>query len=536
MTRLLSLPRLFRRSAAPVLALSLASFLSLAQLPLNPQPSSPTGTAPAPALPRPLPPGPAAPSASPAPSGAPALSEQGPGSETPGETFSLADLLTLVGENHPVARQAALQPERARQEVRLARGLLDPTAESKFYRKEFGGKDYWNLWDNTLRVPTWYGPDVKLGYERNVGPRVSEQVATPGDGLTYVGLSLPLAQGLLIDERRAAVRQAQALQGLAEAERRAALNKLLLSATKDYWNWTLSYQRLALLQANLQLADIRYNAVRERVRQGDLAAIDSVEALTERQNRLAQLVQAEVEWQNATLLLSNYLWDEQQRPRELPASIRPQALPAAAAWQAVPAATLEELVAQARQQHPDLLKTRAKIEALTVERRLYQNKLLPKLSVDYNLLLTGQPYAAEPGYGPGPVYQNNYKLGVSFAYPLLLRQERSKLQLTRLKIQEANLGLEQTNREIATAVRATANDQLGLARQLQAQEQVVENAQRLREGEQIRFENGESSVFLLNSREAYLLSARLKLAELQAKYAQTQAGLRFAAGSAPDGN
>ncbi|OON70398.1 hypothetical protein B0919_06355 [Hymenobacter sp. CRA2] len=439
----------------------------------------------------------------------------------------------MVGENHPVARQAALQPERARQEVRQARGLFDPAAESKFYRKEFGGKDYWNLWDNTLRVPTWYGPDVKLGYERNVGPRVSEQNATPGPGLTYVGLSLPLAQGLLIDERRAAVRQAQALQGLAEAERRAALNKLLLAATKDYWNWTLSFERRRLLQSNLELADIRYRAVRERVRQGDMAAIDSVEALTELQNRRAQLVQGEVEWQNATLLLSNYLWDAQQRPRELPATLQPQPLPSAAAWQAPPVVPLEELVLQARQQHPELLKARAKLGALDVERRLYQNKLLPKLTVDYNLLLTGRPYDAEAGYGPTPVYQNNYKLGVSFAYPLLLRQERSKLQLTRLKIRDANLGLDQIGREIATGVRTTANDRQALAQQLEVQAQVVANSQRLRDGEQIRFENGESSVFLLNSRESYLLTARIKLAELQAKYAQTQASLRFAAGGAP---
>jgi outer membrane protein TolC len=321
---------------------------------------------------------------------------------------------------------------------------------------------------------------------------------------------------------------------LAEAERIAALNKLLLSAVKEYWNWTLAYERRRLLQGNFELADIRYRAVRERVRLGDLAAIDSVEALTELQNRRAQLIQGEVEWQNATLILSNFLWDEQQRPRELPATVRPQPLPAASAWTAVPSVPLEQLVEQARQQHPDLLKARAKLEQLGVERRLYQNKLLPKLSVDYNLLLTGQPFNAETGYGPDPLYSNNYKLGVSFAYPLFLRQERGKLQVTQLKIRETNLGLDQTSRDIATAVRATANDQRALSEQLRVQEQVVQNAERLRNGEQIRFENGESSVFLLNSRDASLLSARTKLAELQAKYAQTLAGLRFAAGSAPN--
>ncbi|WP_400191315.1 TolC family protein [Hymenobacter sp. B81] len=532
----LSLLRLLCRLAAPALALWLSSFLpAAAQLPLNS--TLPAGQAtPASAAAS------AGLSSAGSPESAPASS---PGALSPfgneaggwglpaDSLFTLADLLTLVGENHPVARQAGLLPERARQEVRQARGLLDPTAASKFYRKEFGGKDYWNLWDNTLRLPLWYGPDVKLGYERNVGPRISEQDATPAAGLTYLGLSLPLGQGLLMDERRAAVRSAQALQGLAEAERLAALNKLLLAAAKDYWNWTLAHQRRQLLQGNFQLADVRYRAVRERVRQGDLAAIDSVEALTELQNRRAQLLQAEVDWQNATLVLSNYLWDPQQRPRELPASARPQLLPTESAWQALAALPLEELVTQARQQHPDLLKARAKIGQLEVERRLAQNKLLPKLSVDYNLLLNGRPGQTEWDYGPAPIYQNNYKLGVSFAYPLLLRQERSKLQITRLKLQEATLGLTQTSREIGTALRTTANDQQGLQQQLLVQQQVVANAERLRAGEQIRFENGESSVFLLNSREATLLSARLKLAELQAKYAQTQATLRWAAGQAP---
>ena len=75
-----------------------------------------------------------------------------------------------------------------------------------------------------------------------------------------------------------------------------------------------------------------------------------------------------------------------------------------------------------------------------------------------------------------------------------------------------------------------ANDGEALRAQLRLQEQVGQNAERLRQGEQTRFESGENSVFLLNAREVALVSARLKLAELQAKYAQTQVTLRWAAG------
>lgn len=445
--------------------------------------------------------------------------------------FRLADLLTYVTLRHPVARQAGLLPERARQEVRFARGLFDPAATSKYYGKTFGGKEYFHDWDTQLRVPLWFGADIKAGFERGVGNYINPENGTPLSGLSYVGLSVPLAQGMLLDERRAAVRQAQALQLLAEAERRGALNKLILQAAKDYWDWSLHYQRLELLRLNTELAEVRFRAVRQRVQLGDLAAIDSVEALTELQNRQATLVQARVAWRNATLLLSNYLWDEQQQPRELPPSVRPQGLPASAGWQPLPPDSVAALAELAQQIHPELQKSRAKLSQLGVERRLLTNKLLPKLSLDYNLLQAGQPFNPEASARlSGSYLENNYKLGVSFAYPLLLRQERAKLQLNRLKLQETELELQQDAREIQAGVRTVANDWEALREQLRLQEQMVQNAERLRNGEQIRFENGESSVFLLNSREATLVSARVKLAELQAKYAQTQATLRWAAG------
>ncbi|TGE08616.1 TolC family protein [Hymenobacter fodinae] len=448
-----------------------------------------------------------------------------------GEVFTLTDLLTYVALRHPVARQAGLLPERAQQEVRYARGLFDPAATSKYYGKTLGGKEYFHDWDSQLRIPVWYGLDVKAGFERGTGTYINPENYTAPYGLSYIGLSVPLAQGLLIDERRAAVRQAQALQGLAEAERRSALNKLLLQAAKDYWDWSLNYQRLQLLDRNTGLANVRLSAIRQRVLFGDLAAIDSVEALTELQNREATLAQARVQFRNATLLLSNYLWDEQQQPRDLPPTARPQVLPGPAAWRTLNPDSVAVLAQLAQQIHPELLKNRAKISQLGVERRLLNNKLLPKLTLDYNLLQAGQPFNPEKSASLSGAYlQNNYKLGVSFAYPLLLRQERAKLQLNRLKIREAELDLQQDSREVQTTLRTVANDWEALRTQLALQQQVVRNAEILRNGEQIRFENGESSVFLINSREASLVSARVKLAELQAKYAQTQATLRWAAG------
>ncbi|GAA3980344.1 TolC family protein [Hymenobacter antarcticus] len=442
----------------------------------------------------------------------------------------LSEFLDLVAQYHPVARQAALNPERARQEIRQARGAFDPALNGKYYGKQLKGTEYFHDWETYLRVPTWFGVDVKAGWDRGVGPFVNPQDYTATDGLSYVGLSVPLGQGLLIDERRTALRVAQALTGLAEAERRAIRNKLLLSAAKDYWDWALADERLRLLTANERVAAVRFAATRLRALAGDLAAIDSVEAQAELQSRQGQRAAARVQAQNAALVASSYLWDGESRPRELPPAARAQPLPPAPAWRALPPDTLAALAAQAQQLHPDLLKTRVKQVQLRLESRLLLNKLLPKINVDYNLLLPGRPFEGNPQPFQGGYSTNNYKLGLSVAYPLLLRAERAKRQLNQLKLRDAGLQLDQDQRQIGNALQTAANDWQALVEQLRLQQQATANYQRLRDGELIRFDNGESTVFFINSRESSLLAARQKLAELQAKYAQTQAQLRFAAG------
>ena len=441
-----------------------------------------------------------------------------------------AEFLALVGQFHPVARQAALNPERAQQDIRQARGAFDPTVNGKYYGKQLKGTEYFHDWETYLRIPTWFGVDVKAGWDRGTGPYVNPQEYTASGGLSYVGLSVPLGQGLLVDERRTALRVAQALTGLAEAERRAIRNKLLLSASKDYWEWALATERLRLLAANEQVASVRFAATRQRVLAGDLAAIDSVEAQAELQNRQSQRVAARVQSQNATLVVSSYLWDAQGRPRELPAAAQPQPLPPSFAWRPLTPDSLATLAAQAQQLHPDLLKTRVKQVQLGLENRLLLNKLLPKFNVDYNLLMPGRPLEGNPQPFQGGYSVNNYKLGLSLAQPILLRAERAKRQLNQIKLRDASFQLDNDQRLVGNALQTAANDWQALLEQLRLQQQATANYQRLRDGELIRFDNGESTVFFINSRESSLLSARQKLAELQAKYAQTQAQLRYAAG------
>lgn len=441
--------------------------------------------------------------------------------------LTFEDYSRLVYAWHPVARLSETLPEAAKGELRMARGAFDPVLKQDWDRKELDDKEYWNTWKSGLNVPVWYGFDLKLNYENNRGEKLDNALFTPENGLTYAGISVPLGQGLLIDQRRASLRQAQLGVRIAAAERVKLINKLLLQAAKDYFDWAFTFNRLRLHRQSLQLAEIRFQAVRERVLFGDLPALDSLEAYIEVQNRQNILTQSEMEYNNARLIASNHLWSEQQAPLEIDANVLPQI--AAAELQQPPAGVLDSLLVQAQSLHPEIEKFAAKLEQLDVEKRWAAEKLRPKLQVDYNFLRSGsRPWSTET---QNFSLDNNYKMGVQFSVPLLLRQERGKLSLTKLKIRQTDWERQQTAREISNAIRTTYNEMLAIRTQVSLQEEQVLNAARMLEGEQFRFSNGEGSVFLMNQRENSMIGAQIKLEELKAKFGKSKALFYWSAGA-----
>ena len=442
------------------------------------------------------------------------------------QVLTLQDFHRLILQHHPVASQAALLTEQARQELRMARGSFDPVISSKVYRKEYNGKEYYNLWNNTLRIPTWFGPELIAGYDQTQGEYLNPENGTPDKGLSYAGISVPLGQGLFIDERRAIVRQANLLQGIAEAERVKLINKLLLQATKDYWDWLLYYNEVQLYQESLELADFRLQAVRARVQEGDLAAIDTVEALTAVQERQVMLLQAQLAYNNARLMVATHLWAANRVPLELQETTIPALTGSELA--SLPLDSMQQILEIAKVNHPDLRKLNLKGQQLAVEQRYAADKLKPKLNVEYNVLQSD--FYMNADVLERQYLGANYKLGVSFSLPLFLREERGKLQLTKAKQQSNSLELAQTAREVENNLLAAFNDWQALEEQIRLQEQMVANAETLRNGEVIRFQNGESSLFLVNAREVKLMESQLKLYALRAKYAKAKTLLYWAAG------
>lgn len=420
------------------------------------------------------------------------------------------DVQAIVLQHHPMALQADLLRDRGEATVQQARGGFDPKIGSDVGQKYFKGQQYYSLIDAGLKVPTWFGIELNAGYEQNAGTFLNPENSTSGGGLIYAGISLPVGRGLFMDERRAQLRKAQVYKNSTEVERRLMLNKLLLDAGKAYWDWFQAFQTKNVYAEALELAEFRYNAVVNEVAAGDRAAIDTVEAAIQVQNRQMALQQAELELRNSKAQLEVYLWESGQAPLELEDDVQPVTMAQVLilAEKTPNLDRLDSLISD----HPYLQKFRFYIDRLKIDRRLKVEQLKPQLDLKYNAL--NQPVGNELLAG---LSINNYTWGLQFSLPIPLRKERGALRLADLNIRDAELEVANQRAMIGQQIEVALNTWQTTFEQAQVSARNVADYARLLQGERDKFEAGESSLFMVNSREMGFVQAQVKYMEVLSK-------------------
>ncbi len=445
--------------------------------------------------------------------------------------FSLNEFLASVVKYHPIAKQANILNTRADANLLMARGSFDPSIAGTYDAKTFDNKNYWQQLLTEIRIPTWYGLQPKIGYELNDGVRNPDNTFkymgsenTPlQNGLLYAGVKASLGSGLIMDERRSVLKQAKLFVQQNEFERQIVVNDLLFNAFDAYNAWNLSYRKTIVLQNALNNGRIRFKAIKSLAELGDLAGIDSVETLTQIQMFELLLNEAKIELISNQYILNTFLWDEQLNPIFLEPNIQPSAIQNKDL-------NIQDSIINSKsysfllQQHPKIKSILSKTEQLEIEEKLKQNKLLPKLDVNYNVLLNDATNNPPLQYG---AYSQNYKWGAEVSFPIFLRTERGSLNLTRLKINEIELSLAQTENELNNKSLSYQQQVLLLYQQLQLSQKMLLNYRRLLDSEQQKFDAGESSVFILNSREQKLFDAELKLLELEFKLNKSLSALKW---------
>lgn len=432
--------------------------------------------------------------------------------------------------NHPLALQADLYRDQARAALLRAQGGFDPKMMVDWSNKVFKGQNYFQYGEAGLSWPVGLGLEWKAGYNWAYGSYLNPESKLPAQGQSIVGLTWTLGQGLRTDERRANLRQSRIGLEMSEAERADALNDLLLEAAKAYWNWVLADNQLPIFEQSLRQAIIRHQGLLESFRQGDKPAIDTLESFIQVQNRQLDLNFAHLDLQNTGLALSRFYWTEDQTPAapgELPpaVSLLPVFIPA-------PSTALDtENPSEALNNHPQIRVYAAKLKMLDIERRWKQEKRKPILDLNYFLLGNGWQFSPTPGADGLGVFSSNYKWGLQFSFPVLNRKARGDWQLTQIKIAQTDLALEQKKMDLLTKIRQYQNELQQLGAQIALYRDLTTNCRLLLEAETEKFKYGESSIFLINTREQRYLEAQNKYLKLLSEYQKANAGLLWASGT-----
>ena len=426
-----------------------------------------------------------------------------------------------VVKNHPLAKQANLELEYGRVSVLKAKGGFDPKAFNNLNQKYYNSSQYFTLLDAGLKIPTWYGLEIKTGFENNRGTFVDNQEKSPNGGLWYGGASLTLGQGLFIDQRRAELAKSKIYNQSSVFERKLQLNELIYEAGYAYWNWFLTHNSRLVLAEALNLAQIRFQAVKQAAEFGDRPFIDSVEAKIQVQNRESMLRSFEAEQQNTTNKLATFLWEDNLIPIEPDSLTRPISVDSITIKSQLMMS--EIAIDSALNGHPYLQITNFKIKSLEVDQRLKKEQLKPILNLNYNFL--NEPV----NYNPFNQFSvNNYKWGLNFEMPLFLRKERADFQLSNIKLQDEKLNLENNKAYLLSKIQNALIDLKNSVIQLEIYRNTVSDSKRLLDAEKTMFEGGESSLFLINARETAYIQAKLKLVEALAKNQQAFLSLQFA--------
>ena len=88
------------------------------------------------------------------------------GQEIPKE-FTYNEFLGYVKKFHPLVKTANLELNRAQANLMMARGSFDPKIEVDFDKKQFKDTDYYSILNSSFKIPTWYGIELKAGFDTN---------------------------------------------------------------------------------------------------------------------------------------------------------------------------------------------------------------------------------------------------------------------------------------------------------------------------------------------------------------------------------
>lgn len=349
-----------------------------------------------------------------------------------------------------------------------------------------------------------------------------------GDGGEFRGgVALPLLRNGPIDRQRAAVRQAQIAESLADPVIQRARLDFFRSASRIYWNWVASGEQFFVAQELLKLAQDRQSGFETQFQRGAIAeiiVIDNRRLIAERQGTLAM---AERRLQQAAIELSLYLRDEAGEPMVVTVNQLPKIL-LSAKIDSPKSEKLESDLQTANSNRPELKRFELLRQRVNVDLQLAANQLLPSLTTGVAGHVDVGPMKRNSDGTPGD--SQAIEGSIMFDMPLQFReaggrQLQARALLMQLQLQE-QYAREQIGAEVQDAISQLDRTQDRIKR---AREE-AQIAQQVTELEMTRFRVGQVTLLEVNLRELAAAGAKAKLIDAVADFYRARADFQAALG------
>jgi cobalt-zinc-cadmium efflux system outer membrane protein len=425
--------------------------------------------------------------------------------------LTLREVLDSVERNFPPLLAALEEKPLAEADILSRLGRFDLVTRSEAIVNDLGAAYNYRVLDAGIRQATpLLGFSYFSGYRFSTSgvPPYAGGISTGPQGEYYAGGRLPLVRDRAIDAARAEVAKARAGLRLADLSIDQQRIVIVQSATRRYWDWVASGERLRVARAALAIAEQRDGFLRESVRQGALPAIDITDNERVIYQRQGFVVETRRGLEQATIDLSLFYRDAGGEPILVDPSRLPPAFPPPVM---IDDKRMEQDIELALDRRPEVRQLLARREQLDIDRKLAINQQYPGIDALFS-------FVRQLGGPAGLRGPNEFRYGVVFDLPVQRRQARGQEAAAAARInqieQRARFQRDQIAAEVKDAVSAVraAFERVGVLRDEVRVTREVEVAER------DRYELGETNLFTLNLREIATVDAELREVGSLAEY------------------
>lgn len=439
--------------------------------------------------------------------------------------LSLDKVFKMVKENHPVIKAIIINNKISDAELLSSKGAFDVNISTRGYYNRYnsssdiGEQQHARMYQAELELLTRYGLEIAAGAQLNDGDIKTPITPTGEDGEYFASINAPLLRDAWYNQSSVREKLAGYNVNRVYNNYRLAAIDILLQANTTYWDWLASQNKLKIEKLLYKNAEFRLDAVEKMAKSGDLAMIDITEAKQELKMREGRVYYAERQYQNYAYQLSWFLWDRNSSQTTNVLSCPPHEFKVNLLSKKDYEPKTGKIIAL--QKRPELKNIQILAQIADVERSFAKNDLLPELDI---FLKAGSQQ------GAGSINGMSVKSGVSFSLPIQRREAKGRVKKFSLELEKLELEERQTIQKVFLQIDdAVSAIDMAIKRFKVASEE-VQFAEKMEEGENIRFKQGDSTLFVVNRRERATAEAKNRLVDIMKEYYQAVAYYRAAVG------